>query len=148
MPGVTETHRRLAALTEIASGRKVTQRSLASRLGVSLGLANALLRGLEKDGLVAVNRSAGSQILRYAVTRAGQAELLLLALSGGEDYELLFTAPPGAKEELGRIAGQTSVPITRIGEIVAEASGLRVFGPDGEVALPAHRGYKHFPATT
>ena len=47
-----ELQRRLAALAEIASDGTITQRSLASKLEVSLGLANALLRGLESDGLI------------------------------------------------------------------------------------------------
>lgn len=54
-----------------------------------------------------------------------------LALSGGEDYELLFTASadvvPGA---------------TCIGEIVR--SGLKVIGPDGKQITQRPKGYEHF----
>ena len=54
-----------------------------------------------------------------------------LALSGGEDYELLFTASedviPGA---------------TCIGEITR--SGIRVVGPDGKQIKHHPKGYEHF----
>ncbi len=105
MDRLAATHRRLATLIEIASGRKVTQRSLASRLGVSLGLSNALLRQLENEGLVAVNRAAGSQILRYALTRAGQVSLRALGVRfAGEAGELLN----GVRAELQRQTGRAT----------------------------------------
>lgn len=77
---LAERLRRLEALAELNSGERITQRSLAARLGISLGLANGLLRGLEAEGLIAVNRSAASQMLRYAVTNEGRTEMLRLAL--------------------------------------------------------------------
>jgi DNA-binding Lrp family transcriptional regulator len=61
--------RRLAALAEIASDGTVTQRSLASRLDVSLGLANALLRGLENGGLI----KTGPAVMRRAYSGASPA---------------------------------------------------------------------------
>ena len=80
MSNVTHTYRRLAALTELVSGKKLTQRSLAARLGISLGLANALLRTLAEDGLVRVNPSGGSRRMRYSLTKAGRAEMTKLGI--------------------------------------------------------------------
>jgi DNA-binding MarR family transcriptional regulator len=68
----SELQRRLAALAEIASDGTITQRSLASKLEVSLGLANALLRGLESDGLVKSGSPRAKEGRRYAITRAGR----------------------------------------------------------------------------
>ncbi len=69
-----ELQRRLAALAEIASDGTITQRSLASKLEVSLGLANALLRGLESDGLIKrARRGEGAHRAPYSahsVTRS------------------------------------------------------------------------------
>lgn len=66
-------------------------------------------------------------------------------LAGGEDYELLFTAPParrGAIEELFRGLGSG---VSIIGE-VTDGQRLAVVGEDGsEYPIPA-RGYNHFPA--
>jgi thiamine-monophosphate kinase len=47
----------------------------------------------------------------------GRAGALGAALHGGEDYELLFTAPAGAVEGLGSVVD--GVPLTRIGRVVA-----------------------------
>lgn len=66
-----ETHRRLATLAELASGGKVTQRSLAASLGASLGLANKLLRRLEAEKLVKTR--APSEGAPYVLTAAGRA---------------------------------------------------------------------------
>ncbi|MGC2062729.1 MAG: thiamine-phosphate kinase [Thermodesulfovibrionales bacterium] len=54
-----------------------------------------------------------------------------LALNGGEDYELLFTASAAV------IPGATC-----IGEIVR--SGLKVVGPDGKQMKQRPKGYEHF----
>ena len=67
---------------------------------------------------------------------------LELALSGGEDYELLFT---GSHEVVDRVKKAVSCPITVVGEIMA--------GKIGEVTLvdsrgnPSHlnkAGWEHF----
>ena len=85
-----EAHRRLVALSEIIAGGKITQRSLASRLGVSLGLANGLLRELETDGLIAVNRSTGVRALRYAVTKKGRVARMRLAGAFAADSDRML----------------------------------------------------------
>ena len=77
----------------------------------------------------------------------GQPDLIELALTGGEDYELLFTAPDVASEAVAAVSHRCQVPITRVGRIVTAGEGLRLRGPAGELPLPAHRGYKHFPET-
>ena len=68
---------------------------------------------------------------------------LELALHGGEDYELLFTARPGAKLPT-RIAGVT---ITEIGKILNPAnysSAIQILGENGRVRRLAQRGWEHF----
>ena len=44
------------------------------------------------------------------------------ALSGGEDYELLFTSPQNKEEELMQLSHNSEMPITKIGEINATKS--------------------------
>ncbi len=58
------------------------------------------------------------------------------ALHGGEDYELLFTAPP--KRKVPPFLG--SVPVTRIGAIARGKPGLVIF--DGRPL--ASQGFEHF----
>lgn len=68
-----------------------------------------------------------------------------LVLTGGEDYELLFTLPPGRHDEFCQaIEEAAGVPVTEIGEIVSRAAGLHIKGTDGSSRhFPAH-GYEHF----
>ena len=51
-----------------------------------------------------------------------------MALSGGEDYQLLFSAPA---EIVNRVSEAASYPIAVIGEMVAENAG-QVMVMDGE----------------
>jgi Mn-dependent DtxR family transcriptional regulator len=122
----TELQRRLAALAEIASDNTVTQRSLASRLDVSLGLANALLRGLESDGLVKagapralVLRSEGSLLRRaakesshrapytahsgYAITRAGRGAMQRMSRVFAAEAAALLRKSLGSKAKAARL---------------------------------------------
>ena len=60
-------------------------------------------------------------------------------MSGGEDYELLFTVP---REKAGRLRS-LRLPVTEIGRIVKDKR-IRLFGKDGtKIQLPA-TGYDHF----
>lgn len=68
---------------------------------------------------------------------------LLPVLSGGEDFELLFTAPPQLAEELQKeIQRRTGTPVWVIGEIVEE-KGLRLYREGKEVSIN-RRGWNHF----
>ncbi len=66
-----------------------------------------------------------------------------LALTGGDDYELCFTAPPQSGPQIERLAAELDLPISCIGRIEA-ASGLRVIGPDGEPWSGVGAGFDHF----
>lgn len=61
-----------------------------------------------------------------------------LILAGGDDYELLFTAPASASAVIAGITG-----ITRIGSICGTDT-IRVLGDTGSELLLAHKGYRHF----
>lgn len=72
-------------------------------------------------------------------------EFFLFPLSGGEDYELLFTAPPGKVPALQSIFAETGTATTVIGEITPYP-GLSVLTPSGIEYSPQHKGYNHFPS--
>jgi len=58
-------------------------------------------------------------------------------LAGGEDYQLLFTAPPSAQDAILALARDHEVLTTRIGELTPEST-VRVIG----AVWP--RGFEHF----
>ena len=102
MNNFSDSYRRLAALAEIASAVKVTQRSLAARLGISLGLANVLLRQLEADGLVKV-RSSSSGASRYAVTRSGRAGMRKLSRDFAIEASAVLRKSLGGRAQVVRL---------------------------------------------
>lgn len=63
--------------------------------------------------------------------------------TGGDDYELCFTAPSSSRDEIAPIAIETDTPITRIGRIVA-GQGARAFGGDGNEWVAPSQGFVHF----
>jgi thiamine-monophosphate kinase len=66
----------------------------------------------------------------------------LLPLTGGEDYELLFTVPPGKSELVMATLVPLGMRVTLLGEITA--AGLSVIGADGSDHPVTARGYNHF----
>jgi thiamine-monophosphate kinase len=114
------------AMIDVSDGLVQDLGNLAAESG-----AGALL---EEAGL----RAALAPALLAAAERLGE-EPLALALAGGEDYELLFAAPPGSAAAIAEVSTAYGVAISRIGAVDA-ARGIR--RTDGTaVAVP---GYDHF----
>ena len=105
-------------------------------IDVSDGLSTDLSHICEQSGV-------GASILQDAIPRARirrppmQVDVEV-ALHGGEDYELLFTARPSTHVP-ATIAG---VPVTRIGEI--SRRGLFIVNAAGTRRKLEPRGWEHF----
>jgi thiamine-monophosphate kinase len=123
-------------------------------LGIALrGVAHAaidLSDGLSGDlGHILQRSGVGASLHWPALPRspvmADQPLALqqICLLGGGDDYELLFSAPVAARAAVQRAAAATGVAVTRIGAIDAEP-GLRVHWADGAVTPWAARGFDHF----
>jgi thiamine-monophosphate kinase len=78
-----------------------------------------------------------------AAAAAGETSPVELALAGGEDYELLFTADPVRRREVFLVADGAGTRVRRIGRIV-EGVGVQVLARDRPVALRDLRGFDHF----
>ena len=127
---------------------------------VALGLA---LRGVAtsaidvSDGLLGdlahvLRRSkVGAELLADALPRSAvlrtQPEALqrTCTLAGGDDYELIFTAPPQRAAQVAAAAEAAQVGVTRIGRIEAEA-GLRLIDRDGRALADDYGSFDHFKA--
>jgi thiamine-monophosphate kinase len=106
-------------------------------LGLNLrGVASACMDisdGLVQDlGHLCNASGCGAEITAAHVPRRGGVPLEL-ALTGGDDYELLFTAPASIALE----------NVTCIGRMV-EDEGVRVLDERGEIMRFAREGYRHF----
>ncbi|MGO1071112.1 thiamine-phosphate kinase [Lysobacter sp. CA199] len=72
----------------------------------------------------------------------------ILQLSGGDDYELCFTAPARQRSAIAQALSQTQTPAAVIGRIEAPQAGaefaVRVRSADGSAWTPVRTGYRHF----
>ncbi len=76
--------------------------------------------------------------------RAFSKDPFRLALSGGEDYELLFTAPSRMRNRILSLADTHKIPITRVGEILHKEKGFHIVRKDGKDYSPSRLGFEHF----
>ncbi|MBX3638738.1 MAG: thiamine-phosphate kinase [Rubrivivax sp.] len=69
----------------------------------------------------------------------------LCTLSGGDDYELLFAAPPARRDAVLAAARGAGVPVTRIGTVEA-GDALRIVDGRGAPVPGRWAGFDHFAA--
>jgi thiamine-monophosphate kinase len=137
-PARTDPH--FYPLPRIKVGRWLSKHGLATAMidlsdGLSVDLAHIC-----KESLVSAKIIAG----QIPVARGASLEL---ALHGGEDYELLFTASP--RNRMPRqIAG---VRVTEIGVITNlnnYSAAIQILGENGKERLLPQRGWQHFKKRT
>lgn len=74
----------------------------------------------------------------------GEERARRLALTGGDDYELCFTADPGREDDVRAAAGRLDLAVTRIGTV--DDSGRLAVTENGERVEFEDNGYRHFQA--
>ncbi len=63
--------------------------------------------------------------------------------AGGDDYELLFTAPEAAAATISALAAQLGLPLAIVGRI-EPGNGVRLVDPEGRAIPVEAAGYRHF----
>ena len=116
----------------------------SAALDISDGLVGDLGHIAETSGVRGVVE-AGRVPLSDAVRQALAADPGLVEdiLSGGDDYELLFTAPAGAAGRLAELSRSLDLPLTEIGRIEA-GSGVAVVDETGADIPLKSQGFRHF----
>lgn len=120
----------------------------SSAIDLSDGLLGDLGHVLRRSGVDAVlevdavPRSAALRAQPLAVQR-------LCTLSGGDDYELLFTAPPARAAQVSAAGRATGVALTRIGCIVpraarAQAPHVALIDAQGHAVVHTAASFDHF----
>jgi thiamine-monophosphate kinase len=142
----TEGHPHLFPEPRLDTGEALLRRELATAcIDVSDGLSTDLAHLCRASGVCAEIEQAALPIHPLA-RKLGTAAALQAALHGGEDYELLFTAPASVPIP-SSLAG---VPITRIGRLKNRRSGrplITMLAPDGTCVELQSAGWEHFSAT-
>jgi len=115
-----------------------------SAIDISDGLVADLGHIIDESGVSATVEIANlplSAAVRSVLEE--NSDLLATILTGGDDYELLFTAPPALRSDISAL----STPTTRIGTIGEPDSEtpITLMDADGNtVPTPQHSGYQHF----
>jgi thiamine-monophosphate kinase len=135
-------HPHLFPRARLAVGDALLRRRLATAcIDISDGLSTDLSH-LCQASSVSAELHAASLPLHPLAQQLGPAAALHAALHGGEDYELLFTAPAATKLPRS-LAG---VRITAIGRILRQRKGqpqLTVIDRDGRRSALEARGWEH-----
>ncbi|MBP5990189.1 MAG: thiamine-phosphate kinase [Piscinibacter sp.] len=121
----------------------VALRGLAtSAIDVSDGLLGDLGHILRRSGVAA--RIEVDAVPRSAVLAAQPAALQReCTLAGGDDYELVFTAPPAVADRVQAAAREAGTAVTRIGRIEA-GQGLRLVDREGCDVAQTFGSFDHF----
>jgi DNA-binding MarR family transcriptional regulator len=124
----SETHRDLALLDAVAADQQVTQRTLAARLGIALGLTNIYLKRLARKGFIKCVNVRRNRIL-YFITPQGIAEKTRLT------YEFMSYSLGLYREVRGHLR-KILEPLARNG-----ATKIAIYG-EGEAAELAYLSLK------
>jgi thiamine-monophosphate kinase len=127
----------------VALGQRLAGVASAA-IDVSDGLVADLGHVCEASGVGAELRAPAvplSEAARLAV--AAEPALLARVLTGGDDYELLFTVRPSARAALAAAAREAGVAVSEIG-VVTRGEGVHVLDADGAPIALASGGYEHF----
>ena len=125
---------------------RVTEGQALSKMGVkaAIDISDGLLADL---GHICQKSSVGAVIdidsipVHPSLKTCFADGALDMALGGGEDYELLFTASDKIMREVKKTA---SCPITVIGRVTGESGNIRVLDKKGKPYTPTDAGWRHF----
>ena len=117
---------------------------------VSDGLAGDLGHILKASGVGAViDAEVASSLIAARAFLSGAGDLfdsdflLNIALTGGDDYELVFTAPPDQRAAVHAVARASDTPVTRLG-LVEAGTGLWARSPTGIRRRLQANSFDHF----
>ncbi|GBD11683.1 Thiamine-monophosphate kinase [bacterium HR23] len=123
----------------VAEGRLLAREGIRCAIDISDGLVDDLRKLCQASGISAQITLARVPV-HPAVRQAFPQDAYVLALSGGEDYELLFTGPPTLVERVVALLPSASL----IGRVVEGPAGeVQVLTESGEEVPVALGGWDH-----
>jgi thiamine-monophosphate kinase len=139
--GLLGRHRRPEPL--VATGLALAGAGVRAAIDLSDGLATDASHLASASGVEIELRLADLPLATgvAAVAEACGRDPHELAATGGDDYELLFTAAPASRAGVERAAAATGARVTWVGDVGAGGAGLVLRGAGG--GLVELRGYEH-----
>jgi len=114
-------------------------------LDVSDGLAGDIAHLCKSSALGAILDASALPLASLIAAGADESLARHALLTGGDDYELLFSAPPEARDTLAALARKLDLPFTRIGCFTKETDSILLVDEPGAPPRPLDvRGYDHF----
>jgi thiamine-monophosphate kinase len=114
-----------------------------SAIDVSDGLLGDLGHVLRQSGVGAAIQTQIAASLMAAAGRLDAARRLEYVLAGGDDYELVFTAPAAQRDAVQGAARKSGAAVTCIGQIES-APGLRLLDSQGRPLQEHYGSFDHF----
>jgi len=125
----------------VAEGQILVEQGVRAAIDISDGLL-ADLKHICQASQVSARIEADRVPIPAAVKANFGDRALELALSGGEDYELLFTADA---EVIGKVKAAASCLITVIGEVLSDKKGeIILVDGEGKPVMLSRTGWEHF----
>ncbi|WP_298632884.1 thiamine-phosphate kinase [uncultured Umboniibacter sp.] len=127
----------------LAFGQGLAKGIATSCLDLSDGVAGDIRHILKSSDLGAELDVQLLPINPLTIARFGREASFELAFQGGDDYELLFTAPVAKREQIIALGSETNTPVTRIGRLNSN-SEILLLVDDGHATICTDLGYGHF----
>ncbi|MES2635285.1 MAG: thiamine-phosphate kinase [Pseudomonadota bacterium] len=112
-------------------------------IDVSDGLLGDLNHILRQSGVGAVIDTSTAMHLMAAGAHLDDDRRLEYTLAGGDDYELVFCAPPAMRHAVDAASRHAATNVTRVGRVEHER-GLRLVDARGEPMLRHYASFDHF----
>lgn len=93
---------------------------------------------------IAAEKIPLSEAAKIWLSKEEDADAAIARLASfGDDYEILFTAPPSRRRSIEMASQLTKTPVARIGAVV-KGAGVRLTGADGKPIAVEAGGFDHF----
>jgi len=139
-------NRHFHPMPRLELGRELALKKIATSM---IDISDGLLLDLER---ISVHQGTGAQIDLAKIPTSRDYDKFIMqfsdnqynvALSGGEDYELLFTSHKDKQGEIEKISENLNINITEIGKIT-NSDRVELINSNGEEITLEQRGFVHF----